>query len=119
MTGEKFYKNHFALVIDLGCIEESNNRGNGKQIFNMQNGVLLDIKNKATSVNDNCNIFVHSDALVNFVNNDLQIMQYTIMEPFNMIIVGMTCGKTNYLLNMLEKDYNKHFHYIILIIPNI
>ena len=36
--------------------------------------------------------------------------------PFNMIICGMTnCGKTFYLLNMLEKQYSKHFDYIILI----
>ena len=36
-----------------------------------------------------------------------------------MIIVGMTaCGKTNYLLEMLEKEYNGHFDYIFLICPN-
>ena len=27
------------------------------------------------------------------------------------------CGKTHYLLEMLEKDYNKHFEYIFLICP--
>ena len=38
--------------------------------------------------------------------------------PFNMIINGMTaCGKTYYLLNMLEKDYKGHFDYIFLICP--
>lgn len=38
--------------------------------------------------------------------------------PFNILIVGMTtCGKTICLLNMLEKDYNKHFDFIILICP--
>ena len=38
--------------------------------------------------------------------------------PFNMIIVGMTaCGKTNYLLEMVEKEYNGHFDYIFLICP--
>ena len=37
-------------------------------------------------------------------------------SPFNMIICGMTnSGKTVYLLNMLEKQFNKHFDYIILI----
>ena len=30
--------------------------------------------------------------------------------PFNMMIVGMTgCGKTYYLLEMLEKEYLGHF----------
>ena len=38
--------------------------------------------------------------------------------PFNMIIVGMTgCGKTYYLLNMLENEYNGYFDYISLICP--
>ena len=38
--------------------------------------------------------------------------------PFNMIICGMTnCGKTFYLLNMLEKQFSKHFDYIILVCP--
>ena len=38
--------------------------------------------------------------------------------PFNMIIVGMTaCGKTNYLLEMLEKEYKGYFDYIFLICP--
>ena len=40
------------------------------------------------------------------------------MTPFNMITVGMTaCGKTNYLLEMLEKEYNGHYDYIFLICP--
>ena len=40
--------------------------------------------------------------------------------PFNMIIVGMTgCGKTSYLLKMLENKYMKHFEFIILICPTL
>ena len=35
-----------------------------------------------------------------------------------MIIVGKTaCGKTKYLLDMLEKDYLNHFEYIFLVCP--
>ena len=38
--------------------------------------------------------------------------------PFNMIIVGITaCGKTRYLLEMLEREYMKHFDYVILLCP--
>ncbi len=38
--------------------------------------------------------------------------------PFNMMIIGMTgCGKTYYLLNMLENEYFGHFDYIFLICP--
>ena len=35
-----------------------------------------------------------------------------------MIIVGKTaCGKTKYLLDMLEKDYMSQFEYIFLVCP--
>ena len=38
--------------------------------------------------------------------------------PFNMIICGMTnCGKTYYLLQVIEKQFKNHFDYIILICP--
>ena len=38
--------------------------------------------------------------------------------PSNMVIVGMTaCGKTHYLLKMLEKEYMNQFDFIILICP--
>ena len=38
--------------------------------------------------------------------------------PFNMIILGMTaCGKTSYLLKLLETDYKNHFERIFLICP--
>ena len=35
------------------------------------------------------------------------------LTPFNMIIVGKTaCGKTKYLLNVLEEKYKGNFEYI-------
>ena len=38
--------------------------------------------------------------------------------PFNMIIVGMTaCGKTQYLLEMLEEEYLGVFDYVVLVCP--
>ena len=42
----------------------------------------------------------------------------TLETPFNMMIVGMTgCGKTHYLLKMLEEEYFGHFECIFLICP--
>lgn len=38
--------------------------------------------------------------------------------PFNMIISGMTaCGKTKYMLDMIESQYSKHFETIVIICP--
>ena len=40
--------------------------------------------------------------------------------PFNMIITGMTnCGKTFFLLEMIEKKYKNHFDYIVLVCPTL
>ena len=37
-----------------------------------------------------------------------------------MIIVGMTaCGKTHYLLNMLEKEHKNHYDYIFTVCPTL
>ena len=38
--------------------------------------------------------------------------------PFHMIIAGMTaCGKTHYLLKMLEEEYKNHFDLISIVCP--
>ena len=38
--------------------------------------------------------------------------------PLNMIIGGMTnCGKTYYLLKMLDREFKNHFDYILLVFP--
>ena len=76
ITPQKFYKDKFALVIDLRSNEETNKTGHGKKIVNTQNGVLLEMKKTAHTGNINCNIFVVSDGLVNFMNNDLRSIQY-------------------------------------------
>ena len=76
MTMEKFYKDKFALVIGLRSHKEVYKTAHGKKIVNTQNGILLEIKKKSHTGNINCNIFVVSDGLVNFINNDLQSIQY-------------------------------------------
>jgi Cdc6-like AAA superfamily ATPase len=40
--------------------------------------------------------------------------------PFNMLLVGMTgSGKTQFLLDMLETEYNRVFDYIVIVCPTI
>ena len=40
--------------------------------------------------------------------------------PFNMLTVGMTgSGKTQFLLDMLETEYNRVFDYIVIVCPTI
>ena len=75
MSIDKFYKDGFALVIDLRSTQDDTT-GGGKKIVNTQSGVLLEITKKPTTANIQCNIFVVSDALLNFANRDLSSIQY-------------------------------------------
>ena len=43
-----------------------------------------------------------------------------IKEPHTSIFIGqMGCGKTHLLLEFIEKEYNKHYDYIIIICPTL
>ena len=43
-----------------------------------------------------------------------------IKEPHTAIFTGQTgCGKTYLVLELIEKEYNKHFDYIIIICPTL
>ena len=76
MTLEKFFKDKFALLIDLRAHVDKSVMANGREIINTQNGILLEIKKTAHTGILKCSLFVVSDALVKFVNNDLQSIGY-------------------------------------------
>ena len=43
-----------------------------------------------------------------------------VKEPHTTIFTGPTgCGKTHLVLDLIEKEYNKHFDYIIIICPTL
>ena len=43
-----------------------------------------------------------------------------IKEPHTEIFMGQTgCGKTCLLLELIEKEYNKHFDFIVIICPTL
>ncbi|CAB4002867.1 Hypothetical predicted protein [Paramuricea clavata] len=75
MSISKFFSNGFALVIDLRSTQDDTT-GGGMKIVNTQSGVLLEIKKRATTADVQCNIFVVSDALLNFADRDLSSIQY-------------------------------------------
>ena len=75
MSISKFFSNGFALVIDLRSTQD-NTTGGGKKIVNTQSGVLLELNKRATTADVRCNIFIVSDALLNFANRDLSSIQY-------------------------------------------
>ena len=43
-----------------------------------------------------------------------------IKKPHTSIFIGQTgCEKTYFVLELIEKEYNKHFDYIIIICPTL
>ena len=76
MSVEKFFKDSFALVVDLRTLDDNFVYGNGKKLVNTQSGLLLVIKKTAITANVKCHIFVISDGLLNIVNKDLSSIQF-------------------------------------------
>ena len=43
-----------------------------------------------------------------------------IKKPHTSILIGQTgCGKTHLVLELIEKEYKKHFDYIVIICPTL
>ena len=43
-----------------------------------------------------------------------------IKEPHTTIFTGQTgCGKTHHVLDLIEKEYKKHFDYVVIICPTL
>ena len=76
MTVERFFKDKFALVIDLRTHPDNEKTGQGRRLISTQNGVLLEIKKRAHIGSLRCYLFIVSDGLVNLMDNDLQSIQY-------------------------------------------
>ena len=76
MTLRDFFKDKFALVVDLRNVNDNFTHGNGKKLVNTQSGLLLEIKKTTITANVMCKIYVLSDGLLNIVNKDLISIQY-------------------------------------------
>ena len=76
MSPQDFYRDKFALVIDLRSIEDTSRHETGKRIVNTQSGVLLEITKLATTADVICRTYVVSDAVARFANNDLSSVEY-------------------------------------------
>ena len=76
MTLQDFFKDKFAMVVDLRTINDKFIHGNGKKLVNTQSGLLLEIKKTTITANVMCKIYVLSDGLLNIVNKDLISIQY-------------------------------------------
>ena len=47
-------------------------------------------------------------------------MRWYIKKPHTSIFISQTgCGKTRLVLELIEKEYNNHFYYIVIICPTL
>ena len=54
-----------------------------------------------------------------FVTYQIKMIGY-VKEPHTSMFISQTsCGKTNLVLELIEKEYNKTFDYIIIICPTL
>ena len=43
-----------------------------------------------------------------------------IKKPYTAMFIGQTgCGKTHLVLELIEKEFSKHFDYIVIICPTV
>ena len=71
-----FFKDGFS-VIDLRSNEDNMVHKSGKMVMNTQSSILLELTESAVTAKDqSIYVFVVSDGLMNFINNDFQSIQY-------------------------------------------
>ena len=73
MTPEMFYKDKFALVIDLRSIEDIHKTGNG--INTMDDKISLQIKKSLHTGNIRCYTFLIYDGVTNVVQKMVEAVQ--------------------------------------------
>ncbi|CAB3982837.1 Hypothetical predicted protein [Paramuricea clavata] len=76
LSVRKFYRDKFALVVDLRAVDDSHTVGSGKKILGDNPGILLEITSDAMTEDILCNIFVLSDGLINISEKTLQGINY-------------------------------------------
>ncbi|CAB4029492.1 Hypothetical predicted protein, partial [Paramuricea clavata] len=72
----KFYKEKFALVVDLRVVDDNHVVGNGKKLLGDNPGILLEIETDGMTEDILCNVFVLSDGLINISEKTLQGINY-------------------------------------------
>jgi hypothetical protein len=76
LSVRKFFRNKFALVVDMRTVDDSSIVGSGKKIQGDNSGILLEVDTGVITKDFYCNIFVLSDALINISENTLHGISY-------------------------------------------
>ena len=71
VTPREFFKDKFALVLDMRTVNDKYVIGNGCEVLNSQAGVAIEITKETTAKDLTCYMYVVSDALVNIQNRNI------------------------------------------------
>ena len=121
MSRREFYPDKFACVIDFRTIDDEDVSESGRKLIETQAGILLEIEKEVTTTDLSCHVFVVADGVVKIKEKvSTEHLTKKLDTPFHMIIAGMTaCGKTHYLLKMLEENFKGHFDFIYIVYPTL
>ena len=118
-----YYTDKYALWLDFRTIDDNRLHGSGRLLENTSEGIRLQITKKAESAGKlSCYLYIFQDAQINI--SDSQFLNVVYMNlpkfPHSAMFVGVTaCGKTEFLLRLLETVYNNHFEFIVILCPTI
>ena len=71
ITPREFFKDKFALVLNMRTVNDKHVFANGREILNTQDGIAIEIKKRATTKDLTCYMYVVSDAQVNIQNKNM------------------------------------------------
>ena len=114
-----YYTDKYALWLDFRTIDDNRLHGSGRRLENTSEGIRLQMTKKAESAGKlSCYLYIFQDAQINI--SDAQFLNVLPKFPHSAMFVGVTaCGKTEFLLRLLETIYKSHFEFIVILCPTI
>ena len=113
----EYLVNKYALWLDFRMIDENELHRTGRRIENASEGITLQIEKKAETAGA-LNAYIYLIMAHTFL---LYIrIKMCMKEPHTALFVAPTAvGKTHLALSLLESEYRKHFHFIVIICPTL
>ena len=117
----EFYTDKFACVIDFRTINDEDVSESGRKLIGTQAGILLEIEKEVTlRICPVTSSWLPTEWCKSRKKVSTEYLTKKLDTPFHMIIAGMTaCGKTHYLLEMLEKNFKGYFDFIYIVCPTL
>ena len=109
-----YYTNKYAPWLDFQTIDDNKLHGLGRHIENTSEGIHLQITKEVGFVGKlSCYLYIFQDAQINISDVQfLNVVYYINLTkfPHSAIFDGvMACGKTEFLLRLLETLYKNHY----------